>query len=579
MIIWNYDDRFGSEDASSSDKVEQVVISTVSCHSISVSKSKSDPQGTFQVQLAPTKNWISTITSGSWCAILMSNHPIEEKDIRVKADYKKLKMFGKIESVRVSTSMGPDGQRSTMYTVSGVDWGHIFNNKIYIDSRIPSDNKQDASNALAIDINTSLFGDKGQTLVRSVRAMLEQILWITGKSLKVQAAANDSNVKRLASAVYTFKIPTEVVNYFQFIKDVAGNQPAPDKDKKSNPKITTKLSVKKISDNNINSVISLITGTLTGKDKYSNGSEEFGFINPLNLQGIHSFWQVLLEHSNPPLNEMIAEMRWEEHVVGGNKEVSPKLALYNRRKPFSLKDGDSLFKNIRHHELDPIEVIAIEAGTNWRDKYNFAEIKPNFEKISLYENWYKQNSQQSSPQAFGREGFRPLIAETRQFPGSGSGKDTTEFSPDYDQLAVWSYLLKQWYFDTHRMLNGTITLVGVDEYIAVGDNIKFEYGLLNPTANLNKGQVKKGTTDGSYILAHVENVSHTFKIESSGARSFITTIQFVRGVLVNGANDLIEEGKLDRYPSDIPTVKEINSKNTFGVSEPSDPDPDKLKGR
>jgi hypothetical protein len=581
VIIWNYDDRFGNAGgASNADKVEQIVLSTVSCHSVTVSKSKSDPQGNFQIQLAPTKNWVSTITAGSWCAILMSNHPIEEKDIRTKADYRKIKMFGKIESVRISTSMGADGQRSTMYTISGVDWGHIFNNKIYIDSRIPSDDKQDLSNALAIDINTSLFGDAGQPLVRSVRAMLTNILSITGRQLKTQAAANDAGIKRLASAVYNFRVPNEVVNYFQFIKDVAGDQPASSKNKKSQPKTPAKPSVGlKTNNTNMTDIVSLITGTLIGKDKYSNGSEAFGYINPLNLQGIHTFWQVLLEHSNPPLNEMIAEMRWEEITTAGNKKVSPRLTLYNRRKPFSLKNSASLFKNVRHHELDPVEVISIEAGTNWRDRYNFIEIKPNFEKITLYENWYKAKSQEFSAAAFGREGFRPLIAETRQFPGSSSaGKQATELAPDYEQLSGWSQILRQWYFDTHRMLNGTITLVGVDEYIAVGDNIKFDYGLINPTPNFNKGQVKKGTVDDSYILAHVENISHSFKIEASGARSYITTIQFVRGVLVNGSNEVIQDGILDTYPSEIPPIKEINSNNVFGVSEPSDPDPDKLKG-
>jgi hypothetical protein len=578
VIIWNYDDRFGSEGVSKKDAIDQIILSTVSCKSISVSKSKSDPQGTFQIDLAPTKNWVSAIAPGSWCAILMSNLPIQEADIRSKADYKKIKMFGKIESVRVSTVAGPEGQRMTNYTIVGVDWGHVFHNKIYIDSRIPSEGKQDLSNALAIDINTSLFGDKGLATVRSVRTMLLQILDITGKSLKVQAAANDSGVKRLASAVYSFQLPQEVVNYFQFIKDVAGNQPVSKKTKNAK-KDVPKLSVKKISDTNMNSMISLITGKLVGKDKYSNTSEAFGYINPLNLQGMHTFWQVLLEHSNPPLNEMIAEFRWEEHTdpSSGGKTVSPKLALYNRIKPFSIKNG-SAFKNLRHHDLDSLEIISVEAGTNWRDKYNFAEIKPIFENINLYENWYKQYSQQFNSAAFGREGFRPLITETRQFPGSGSGKQATEFQPDYSQLKAWSSLLKEWYFDNHKLLNGTLVMVGVDEYIAVGDNIKFDAAIINPNANLNSGQVKKQTTDGTYILAHVENISHSFRIEESGARTFITTIQFVRGILVDSNNEVVGEGKLDKFTSSIPAAKDKNTKNTIGFSESSDPDPEKLRG-
>jgi hypothetical protein len=276
---------------------------------------------------------------------------------------------------------------------------------------------------------------------------------------------------------------------------------------------------------------------------------------------------------------MIAEFRWEEHVdpSSGGKTVSPKLALYNRLKPFSLKKG-SMFKNLRYHDLDSLEIISVEAGTNWRDKYNFVEVKPIFENINLYENWYKRFSQEYDSNSFDREGFRPLIAETRQFPTRGDGKQAAEFEPSYDELKQWSALLGEWYFDNHKLLNGTLVMVGVDEYIAVGDNIKFDAAIINPNANLNSGQVKKQTTDGTYILAHVENISHSFKIEESGARTFITTIQFVRGILVDSNNEAVGEGKLDKFTSSIPAAKDKNTKNIIGLSESLDPDPDKLKG-
>jgi hypothetical protein len=102
VIIWNYNDRLGQEQTSQKqiDVVEKKIISTLSCTSIQTSKTKSDPQGSFSMTLAPTKNWISGITAGSWCVILMSNEPITEQDLN-HADPKKVKMIGKIETVRV----------------------------------------------------------------------------------------------------------------------------------------------------------------------------------------------------------------------------------------------------------------------------------------------------------------------------------------------------------------------------------------------------------------------------------------------------------------------------------------------
>src|ERR1035437_10481024 len=103
VIIWNYDDRLSKENTSKAtqQKVNQLIISTVSCREIHTSKSKGSPNGNFQFSLAPTKNWVSTITPGSWCALLMTNEPISEDDLKRSADYRKVKMLGKIESVHL----------------------------------------------------------------------------------------------------------------------------------------------------------------------------------------------------------------------------------------------------------------------------------------------------------------------------------------------------------------------------------------------------------------------------------------------------------------------------------------------
>lgn len=560
VIIWNYDDRLGSEPTAKLNDVEQVIISTVSCKSISTSKTKSNPEGRFNIELAPFKNWISTITSGSWCAILMSNEPITKEDINGQASYAKLKMFGKIDSVRASVSVGAAGERITTYSVSGVDWGYIFHNNIYVDNRIPNakENNTTQANSLAIDINKSLFSADGTALIRSVHEMLREIIAITGKPLKFDQAG--SQINRITSSVYNFTVPSKVLEYFGFIQGDA------------NKKTESLL---------ISDILSVITGNLKSKDSYSNKSEACGYINPMSLLGVHTFWQVLLEHSNAPMNEMFAEMRWEKVVEKNGKQTyRPKLALYNRIKPFSLKSGGirSQFKNVRHHLLDPLTVVAVDAGTNWRDKFNFTEIKPNFENLTLYENWYATKSQRLDPLAFNREGFRPLIVETRQFPFE-SGNTPADFKPNYDELASWSELLKEWYFDIHRMLNGTIALTGVDSYIAVGDNIKFDAGLLNPSPNMNQGQVAKKTTENTYILAHVETISHSFRVDENGARNFTTNIQFVRGILVNSSNEPISEGKLDKFASSVKPTDDRNRTNIISSSDGNlDPDSQKPKG-
>ena len=138
VIVWNYADRIGSEGVSDLNGVEETIISTLSLVSIQTAKTKGNPVGTFQLTLAPFKNWVSTINSGSWCAILMSNKKITPESLQ-KADPSMVKMVGKIESVRCETQQVGD-ERQTRYLVSGSDWGHIFNNILYVDNLLAAQN-------------------------------------------------------------------------------------------------------------------------------------------------------------------------------------------------------------------------------------------------------------------------------------------------------------------------------------------------------------------------------------------------------------------------------------------------------
>ena len=77
VLVWNYDDRVdvptGEYDdkgisennilkTEGGDSLPPVIVSTLSCVSIQTSKSKSQPDGQFQLVLSPFKNWISTLT-------------------------------------------------------------------------------------------------------------------------------------------------------------------------------------------------------------------------------------------------------------------------------------------------------------------------------------------------------------------------------------------------------------------------------------------------------------------------------------------------------------------------------------
>jgi hypothetical protein len=346
--------------------------------------------------LAPTKNWIEAITPGSWCVILMGNTPITKDDFTT-ADRKHVKMIGKIETVRADVQVNDEGARVTTFNVSGVDWGHIFNNIMYIDPLIAaSSDPKNQGNPIFIALRNALFGADGASpQIRPVYDNLNSILQIFGTPLAGDLDAQGKSINRLAKAIYNFIIPTEMQTYFQFVKKPAKN---------ATPTM--------ISSNKINDVLTLQTGRLTSYGQYDETPEALGFIDPFSLQGTNTFWQILLENSNPALNEMFCEMIWDDQDPTSN---NLSLTVFNRIRPFSFNDNTqtqptitgppaqdqytlnhlrSYFSNVPTHyiqdveigqtieepaPINPVDVISINAGTNWRDKYNFIEIKPQFQ--------------------------------------------------------------------------------------------------------------------------------------------------------------------------------------------------------
>ena len=72
-----------------------------------------------------------------------------------------------------------------------------------------------------------------------------------------------------------------------------------------------------------------------------------------------------------------------------------------------------------------------------------------------------------------------------------------------------------------------------------------------------------------YVLAHVESVSHNFVIGEDGARTYTTTIQFVRGIFVKSrdSKELAGEGTLDQYTEKLSSNDLKNTLNTVPVHD------------
>lgn len=536
--IWNYVDRITDSGANPAftNKVKEEIISTVSCQSIQTNKSKGEPNGSFNFVLAPTRNWVSVITPGSWCVILMSNRPIAAEDFK-HANINSVKMFGRIDTVRVEVTVAPDGARQTRYLVAGQDWSSIFNNIFYIDPLIanPSDPNGQMSSALYQQIITYILSRNNNPFAFDIAGNLQALLSIFGSPL------NLPDTTRIGKATHNISIPSEAASFFNFVD--ANGAPS------GNPSITD--------------LIKLQTGAIQDGGEYNTQVKDGqGFPDPFSMVGSHTLWSVLMENSNYALNEMYSDLRWKN--VGGKKQ--PQLALYNRIKPFAFKDSapvqpidDTLrpkFQNCDVHKLNTLLVTSVNAGTNWRDKFNFTELKLDVTGYKIFDLAVKSNSQGYQNQGgaadtniFDREGFRPIIFNIKQVPlqTNDDGSPNEDFLAS--QLKKWVNQIQEWYFDTHRLLNGQVTMTGSTEYISVGNNIMFDAELVGVTHNYNSAAPHK---KNCFVLGHVEAVQHNFSVTPDGARTFQTTINFVRGILVDSSGkSLVGEGTIDSLSTSL----------------------------
>ena len=492
-------------------------------------------------------------------------------------------MLGRIESVRaVSAVDQKTGAVTTEYVVTGEDWGGILNTNLYVDPLIrgQADEKDPIGAASRIIYNNKLigYGAKG-TILPTSSENIQALLTFWGRTTELRATFKKSlflSNGRLGESSHQFRIPDEVFEYFDFSNKELAN------------------------------ILEIVNGRL---NKYDNGSKFTDIYKPVNdgagviwldtILGSNSFWQLIMQNSNHWINDTFPEMRWESNGKA-------KLCIYNRVKPFALnnpqdiikttldqkkqnkaneghiRDLTSAFKNVRRHNIDASDLILVNVGTNWRDRYNFVEINvktnlsPGEKENQNYSAETKLNNQSFDDVAIGRDGFKPMFVSARYIPQNEKG----ELDPF--NILAYKALSREWFFNTHRMMNGSLTLVGQSEYIAVGDNIMIDAQAIFPGANANEDNINNRRT--AKFLAHVESISHTCTVSETGARKFVTEIKFVRGIITDSrGNEINKDVILDEKTYKITPEQELNSNRVFGTSSgkdgKSDPDTQKLKGK
>lgn len=523
IVLYNYVDRGGTSGILDT-KAERILI-TRSIVSISTYKQKSRSSGSFDIRLAPSKNWTGIITPGSWLEIHMSPYMMSESDlVSVGTNLSKtLKMIGVVDTVRMNVTVDQNtGARNTTYMIKGRDWGAALESFLYIDTAITTNKENPLVNAVNLMSTINLKGaDIGLLGTFTPADMANKLIKQWGQNMSF-AASDLLNLKQAAR----YTIPLDLAQKIEPINASSNTS-------------------QQIADR-----ISIVSGKLSSKDEYSASNESVGVLSPQALVGTNTVWQLLEAHSNTIVNELVTDLRWKS---GSNR---PSMALYQRVKPFWVRntpkpDWTSSFFNLKSNSIDKNDIISLDIGDNAEDVVNFIEVLPDLsiaslpghEKVGIIAS-EKAVSSVVDPVSISRFGLKPIQYSSIFAPIGSSG------TLNWGRLKEWLPVIREWYFDCHKMLNGTFTMVGQSKYIGVGENIAVDSSVLGNTYFVNG--------EKTTFVGHIETVNHTFRYLENGSRSFITNVSFVRGVIANAnADSLINNNALgiETNTSSVPSTK------------------------
>jgi hypothetical protein len=217
-------------------------------------------------------------------------------------------------------------------------------------------------------------------------------------------------------------------------------------------------------------------------------------------------WSILNGYLNQTLNEMYTCFR----ISPDGQYVMPTVVV--RQKPFTSEHFDrkyskdrliptTKFKQLPRWKISADLLYQIQTSKNDAFRYNFVQVFTKGLPTSLSNNADLQISMGNFEFDKGdiqRNGLRPMVMES----------NFNFLETKNDLLArTWTLAVSDWVIDGHLKESGVLTFVGIEEPIAVGDNIEFDN-----------------------IVYHIESVSHSMTIFNGGTKDFTTTLQVSYGM-------------------------------------------------
>lgn len=283
----------------------------------------------------------------------------------------------------------------------------------------------------------------------------------------------------------------------------------------------------------------------SGEANFYSTALELPGARQLTLQDFSNIkvWSMLQDYANPVLNECYTCFRTDK-----NGFVYPSLIV--RQKPYNTpkylkakkKQDHTQFLDIPRWKISPDLITDFNIGRSDAARVNFVQV---FTR-SLSVNDALNQAQQIQKGNYVvdeddviRNGRKTFIQNCNyDYPNA----------PDQYKGDAWAELVADWVMNSHLKLNGSISCIGIEDPICIGDNLEFDR-----------------------VVYQIESIAHNMVISPDGAKSFRTNISLSMGIDERSDSSLTVYGEMDHTDSLTKRIEDFKREKVLpGFSDTQD---------
>lgn len=520
---------YTSEGTGNLSTVKTPMVVTNDCISVTVAQSKSSHTPQLSAILKGGDiNYLTAVAPGDFVFVNMVDWDTKLEELKVRAAQGQpinrwedgFKGFFKIQSIRQILQVDPrTGAKQLVFQLQAFGFTE-FNNVIYFNPYLIPPGS-DKSTIFVTNLSPywhNLFKGDGLPTVQTVVSFFIQTFLGIGVPLKTRKAITESISEKGKAVKADFNFNTQF-----YVPQMVGNLLGQNNAQAAKDLYVYLMGIQQYSGGTQESPLS---GFIPSNLKPSKNDPRF-YITDKSCQGRAytkpdywnqvPAWSIIKQYVNEPINEIYTCFR-----IAPNGLVMPTLVMRQMTYTSEKYEGMSTkFLSVPRWKVPPEMIFGMNIGRDEALRINFVQVfgfqtgtvKPD---LSLTHQIAKENFALDEDD-IKRSGLRPwVISSNFDVPPIKKGVKT-----EFTMALAWKNLMADAVIGQHLKLNGSVSCVGIQDPIAVGDN--FELG---------------------DVVYQIESVTHTASILENGQRIFNTNLDISHGVGKNSNKQKTEYAQM-----------------------------------